>query len=154
MIIIFQLFFLYKSDFCKKENRQELSELNTFKTRKTTISATLLIRKDFKFTILNRVLSFLHEESLKTTLTVPLISLICEVLNPGIDEVDDVCDEEECVEEEEEECGLCHSIYMRECDIKMEYKYTPVKETKPNNEKIILIKNFKQSFKANHNLIN
>ena len=64
----------------------------------------------------------------QTTLTVPLISLICEVLYLGINEVDDVCDEEECVEEEEEECGLCHSIYMRECDIKMEYKYTPIKE--------------------------
>ena len=77
---------------------------------------------------MNWTLSFLNGGSHQTTLTVPLISLICEVLYLGINEVDDVCDEEECMEEEEEECGLCHSIYMRECDIKMEYKYTPVKE--------------------------
>ena len=54
------------------------------------------------------------------------------VVDHVVGQVEDVCDEEECVEVEEEECGLCHSIFMRECDIKMEYTYTPVKETKTN----------------------
>ena len=46
---------------------EELSELNTLKPRKTTISS-----KGFKGTVVNRTLSSLHGGSLDIMLTVPL----------------------------------------------------------------------------------
>lgn len=36
-------------------------------------------------------------------------------------------DEVECVEVQEEECGACHSIFLRECSIRMEYSFHPEK---------------------------
>lgn len=49
----------------------------------------------------------------------------CEdVRSPGesTEEVD-----QECVEVQEQECGACHSIYLRECSIRMEYSFRPEK---------------------------
>jgi hypothetical protein len=45
----------------------------------------------------------------------------------GIDDREGGKRDEECVEVQERECGLCHSIYLRECSIRMEYSYTPEK---------------------------
>ena len=36
-------------------------------------------------------------------------------------------EEMECVEVQERECGACHSIYVRECSIRMEYSFHPEK---------------------------
>merc|ERR1739838_1024388 len=38
-----------------------------------------------------------------------------------------VMDESSCVEVEEEECGICHTIYMEECEMKMVEEMMPVK---------------------------
>ena len=38
-----------------------------------------------------------------------------------------VMDETSCVEVEEEECGICHTIYMEECEMKMVEEMMPVK---------------------------
>ena len=38
-----------------------------------------------------------------------------------------VMDESSCVEVEEEECGICHTIYMEECEMKMMEEMMPVK---------------------------
>eukprot|EP00092_Neocalanus_flemingeri_P026372 GFUD01028588.1.p1 GENE.GFUD01028588.1~~GFUD01028588.1.p1 ORF type:complete len:194 (+),score=50.61 GFUD01028588.1:64-645(+) len=38
-----------------------------------------------------------------------------------------VMDEASCAEVEEEECGICHTIYMKECEMKMEEEMMPVK---------------------------
>merc|ERR1719295_1207362 len=48
---------------------------------------------------------------------------------PPNNEVGDNCPDYkmECIQVSEEECGVCHSMYMRECNIRMEYTYTPVK---------------------------
>ena len=55
--------------------KQELTELKTFKLRKTTISSTLL---NFKGTVVNHALPFMHWGSLKIMLTVPLnVKLFC-----------------------------------------------------------------------------
>lgn len=66
-------------------------------------------------------------------LVLVLVLVLVQTVTPdnidGQNEVPDGCEgwEEECAEVEEEECGACHSIYMRECNIKMQYTYTPVK---------------------------
>jgi len=55
---------------------------------------------------------------------------VTDNVNDILDDVDvyDDCEEvEECSVTEAEECGVCHSVYMRECNIDMEYTYTPVK---------------------------
>ena len=58
--------------------KQELTELNTFKLRKTTISSTLL---NFKGTVVNHALPFMHWGSLKIMLTVLLnVKLFCVLL--------------------------------------------------------------------------
>ena len=38
-----------------------------------------------------------------------------------------VMDETSCVEMEEEECGICHTIYMEECKMKMVEEMMPTK---------------------------
>ena len=38
-----------------------------------------------------------------------------------------VMDESSCVEVEEEECGLCHTIYMEECKMKLVEEMMPAK---------------------------
>ena len=38
-----------------------------------------------------------------------------------------VMDEASCVEVEEEECGICHTIYMEECKMKMVEEMIPIK---------------------------
>ena len=38
-----------------------------------------------------------------------------------------VMDEASCVEVEEEECGICHTIYMEECRMKMVEEMMPAK---------------------------
>jgi len=58
-----------------KENIQETSTLDTFKSRKTTISSTLLI----KGTVVNRVRPSLHCGSLEYTLRVPLNHIIVSI---------------------------------------------------------------------------
>jgi len=44
-----------------------------------------------------------------------------------LNEIEDECMRvEDCVYVEEEECGVCHSMYMPECTMKMEYKFMPI----------------------------
>ena len=38
-----------------------------------------------------------------------------------------VMDEASCVEMEQEECGICHTIYMEECKMKMVEEMMPTK---------------------------
>ena len=38
-----------------------------------------------------------------------------------------VMNETSCVEQEEEDCGICHTIYMEECEMKMMEEMMPVK---------------------------
>ena len=38
-----------------------------------------------------------------------------------------VMDEASCVEVEEEDCGICHTIYMEECKMKMVEEMIPTK---------------------------
>ena len=38
-----------------------------------------------------------------------------------------VMDESSCVQVEEEQCGICHTIYMEECEMKMVEEMMPVK---------------------------
>ena len=44
-----------------------------------------------------------------------------------------VMDESSCVQVEEEECGICHTIYMEECDMKMVEEMVPSKVSMCNN---------------------
>jgi hypothetical protein len=59
-----------------------------------------------------------------------------EVMNKNDDDCEDVSlgedklgkeEEVECVEVQERECGACHSIFVRECSIRMEYSFHPEK---------------------------
>lgn len=54
-----------------------------------------------------------------------------DILDDNVNSVEDVyenCEEvETCTLTEVEECGVCHSVYMRECNIDMQFYYTPVK---------------------------
>ena len=38
-----------------------------------------------------------------------------------------VMNESSCVQVEEEECGICHTIYMEECEMKMVEEMMPAK---------------------------
>ena len=38
-----------------------------------------------------------------------------------------VMDEASCVEMEQEECGICHTIYMEKCEMKMVEEMMPTK---------------------------
>ena len=42
-------------------------------------------------------------------------------------------DRESCVQVEEEECGICHTIYMEECKMKMVEEMIPTKVTMCKN---------------------
>merc|ERR1712227_910346 len=42
-----------------------------------------------------------------------------------------VMDETSCHEIEEEECGLCHTVYMEECNMVMKMKHKMVEEKRP-----------------------
>ena len=56
--------------YCRKEN---VSDLNTYKPRRTTISSTLFIKKGFKGTVVNQALLSLHGGSLEITIPFPLL---------------------------------------------------------------------------------
>ena len=45
-------------------------------------------------------------------------------------QIADGCRMKVCKFVETEECGVCHSLYMKECHIEMEYSYKPIKEWK------------------------
>ena len=44
-----------------------------------------------------------------------------------------VMDEESCKEVEEEDCGICHTIYMEKCEMKMVEEMMPAKVSMCNN---------------------
>merc|ERR1712098_715094 len=44
-----------------------------------------------------------------------------------------VMDESSCVEMEQEECGICHTVYMKECKMKMAEEMMPTKVTTCKN---------------------
>ena len=44
-----------------------------------------------------------------------------------------VMDEQSCHEVEEEDCGVCHTIYMEKCEMKMVEEMMPVKVSKCRN---------------------
>ena len=62
--------------FCRNMICEELSELNKFKTLKTTISFTLLTRKGFRGVVLNQALPSFHEGSLEITITITSIKIM------------------------------------------------------------------------------
>ncbi len=43
-------------------------------------------------------------------------------------QIADGCRVKMCRFVESEECGVCHSLFMKECHIQMEYTYKPIKE--------------------------
>ena len=53
--------------------KENVSDLNTYKPRRTTISSTLFIKKGFKGTVVNQALLSLHGGSLEITIPFPLL---------------------------------------------------------------------------------
>ena len=65
-----------------------------------------------------------------------------------------VMNETSCVEVEEEECGICHTIYMEECKMKMVEEMMPVKVSmckNVTNPRLEKPKRLNLSSLSNHN---
>jgi len=61
------------------------------------------------------------------TVLVQLYGICLSEENSIGNEIADGCRMKVCRHVEAEECGVCHSLFMKECHIQMEYSYKPIK---------------------------